>query len=126
MAVVIGEDLLALAYEDRLARLLAHGVGLWDVIQDAVREGSLDAAIRDHSGNDLRSLVARLPALRAVAFNGGTSAKIGRRLLGDTPLDLIALPSSSPAYTLALAAKAEAWNVLKGYLADKFDCSRSG
>jgi hypoxanthine-DNA glycosylase len=119
MGTVIGENLAGMEYEDRLATLLAHGVGLWDVIQEASREGSLDASIRDHSGNDLKALVATLPALRAVAFNGGTSAKIGRKLLGDaTGLDLVALPSSSPAYTLAFSAKAEAWSALKSYLAD--------
>jgi hypoxanthine-DNA glycosylase len=117
MGSVIGEDLAAQPYEARLATLLAHGVGLWDVIQEASRDGSLDAAIRDHRGNDLKALVATLPALRAVAFNGGTSAKIGRQLLGDAPgIDLVALPSSSPAYTLAFSAKAEAWSVLAQYL----------
>jgi len=115
---VIDEDLGAMAYDERLTTLLAHGVGLWDVIQEARREGSLDGAIRDHSGNDLKALAATLPDLRAVAFNGGTSAKIGGKLLGETQgLDLVALPSSSPAYTLAFDAKAEAWSVLRTYLA---------
>ena len=43
---VVGEDLVALPYDQRLTRLLAHGVGLWDVIASAERAGSLDAAIR--------------------------------------------------------------------------------
>ena len=117
MGSVIGEDLAGQPYEDRLMTLLAHRVGLWDVIQEASRQGSLDAAIREHSGNDLRALVKSLPALRAVAFNGGTAARIGRRLLEGMSVDLAPLPSSSPAYTLAFADKAQAWGVLKGYLA---------
>jgi hypoxanthine-DNA glycosylase len=118
IGTVVGENVAAMPYEARLTTLLARGVGLWDVIQEARREGSLDGAIRDHSGNDLKALVATLPALRAVAFNGATSAKIGRKLLGETEgLDLVALPSSSPAYTLAFDAKAEAWSVLRTYLA---------
>ena len=38
--------------------------------------------------------------LKAVAFNGGTAAKIGMPLLAESrkSLDLIRLPSSSPAY----------------------------
>ena len=116
MGSVIGEDLAGQAYEARLATLLAHGVGLWDVIQEASRAGSLDAAIRDHSGNDLNALVESLPALRAVAFNGGTAARIGRRLLEGVGVDLIAMPSSSPAYTLAFADKARKWAVLRPYL----------
>ena len=114
---MIGEDLAGQPYEDRLTTLLAHRFGLWDVIQEASRQGSLDAAIREHSGNDLRALVKSLPALRAVAFNGGMAARIGRRLLEGMSVDLAPLPSSSPAYTLAFADKAQAWGVLKGYLA---------
>lgn len=119
MGVVLGEDIAGMAYEDRLAVLITRGVGIWDVIQDAERQGSLDAAIRDHAANDLVSLIATLPALRAVAFNGATAARIGKRLLADVAgIDLVALPSSSPAYTLPFADKAKAWSVLKAYMAD--------
>lgn len=114
---MIGDEIATRPYEERLHTLLAHGIGLWDVIREASREGSLDAAIRDHSGNDLKALVATLPALRAAAFNGATSAKIGCRLLeGVDGLDFVALPSSSPAYTLPFEAKAKAWSALKPYL----------
>jgi hypothetical protein len=47
------------------------------VIAEAERPGSLDAAIRDPAANDLAALVASLPNLRLVAFNGGTAAKLG-------------------------------------------------
>ena len=81
MGEVLAEDLVGLDYEDRLAALLRHRVGLWDVVAEASRAGSLDAAIRDPHENDLLSLVRSLPELRAVAFNGGTSAKVGLRQL---------------------------------------------
>jgi double-stranded uracil-DNA glycosylase len=56
--------------------------------------------------------------LRAVAFNGGTSARIGRRLLADTPLHLVDLPSSSPAYAaMPFAEKRERWRILQDFLA---------
>lgn len=114
---MLGKDIAPLEYEDRLATLLRCHIGLWDVIGQASREGSLDSAIRDHEGNDLKALVATLPNLRAVAFNGKTAAKIGTKLLEDVAeIALVALPSSSPAYTLAFAAKAQAWGALRGYL----------
>lgn len=111
-------DLRALAYEDRLLMLLAHRVGLWDVIAEAERPGSLDAAIRNETHNALADLVATLPHLRVVGFNGGTAAKIGRRQLAGAmqDLQLIDLPSSSPAYTLTLDAKKQRWLVLREYL----------
>lgn len=110
---LVGEDLAALAYRERLERLKAHGIGLWDVIASARRSGSLDAAIRSPEAADLQRLVAGLPALRAVAFNGGLAARLGRRILsGLDHLQLFDLPSSSPAHAVPLATKARLWAVL--------------
>ena len=116
---VIGHDLAALSYEDRLAALRAAGVGLWDVIASAERPGSLDAAIRAPEAADLRALVATLPALRAVAFNGGKAAKLGRAVLADRSegVALIDLPSSSPAHARPFEEKAAAWAALAHALA---------
>jgi hypoxanthine-DNA glycosylase len=111
----IGEPLGDLDYDARLARIAARGIGLWDVVGEASRIGSLDGALRNVSANPLAAFVARHPQLRAVAFNGQTASKLGRRVLGDSPLTLIDLPSSSPAYTLAFAEKAVRWSVLANF-----------
>ena len=109
----IGEELHGLAYDRRIGRLEARGILLWDVVAEAVRQGSLDASIRSASANALDRFVAERPQLRAVAFNGRTAAAIGRRAVGDLHrLRLIDLPSSSPAFTLSLTEKAERWAVL--------------
>src|ERR1700712_3367804 len=47
LGAVLDEPLPALAYEERLRRVLAHGIGVWDVLAACEREGSLDAAIRN-------------------------------------------------------------------------------
>jgi hypoxanthine-DNA glycosylase len=117
MSEVIGADLVGLAYEARLDQLLGARVGLWDSVGTATRPGSLDGAIRLHSANALRELADSLPALRAIAFNGGTSARIGMKALGaNPPWPLLLLPSSSPAFTLAYERKLEAWLALRDYL----------
>lgn len=117
IGAVIGKDLVPLAYEARLAALLEAGIGLWDTVASATRPGSLDADIRLHEASDLAGLIADLPRLRAIAFNGATSARIGRRQLGDARLALIDLPSSSPAYaSLPFERKREAWLMLRAYL----------
>lgn len=114
---VLGEDLEALAYEVRLERLKARRIGLWDVIASAERSGSLDAAIRSPEAADLRGLVATLPDLRAVAFNGGMAARLGRRILADqADLMLLDLPSSSPAHARPLAEKAARWAALSDFV----------
>ncbi len=113
MEGVLDTPLVPLAYEDRLATLQAHHVGLWDVIAEADRPGSLDAAIRDPATNDLLALIAALPALRLVAFNGGAAAKLGGRLIGDR-IPTLALPSSSPAHAArTFEQKAQAWSALR-------------
>ncbi len=117
MEGVLGAPLVCLGYEDRLATLLARGVGLWDVIAQAERPGSLDAAIRDPAANDLAALIDTLPNLRGVAFNGGTAARLGSRLIGDRVATL-ALPSSSPAHAArSFEDKARAWKAVAGWLA---------
>ncbi len=117
MSEVIGRDLVPLAYEERLAALLEAGVGLWDTVGTATRRGSLDGNIRRHQANPLGELVAALPALRAVGFNGGKSASLGlAQLAGETRLALLPLPSSSPAYTLSFDAKLAVWLKLRAFL----------
>lgn len=116
-AVIGREDLHQLDYDSRLAVLECAGVGLWDVVADAVRAGSLDGAIRDHRPNDLSALIASLPSLRAIGFNGATAARIGRKLIGEFGrIALLDLPSSSPAYTLAYAEKRKRWIRLQDFL----------
>lgn len=114
MELVIGTDLVALAYPARLDALLAAGVGLWDVVRTAGRIGSGDANIRAHTPNALGGLAADLPNLRAIAFNGGKASTIGRKQIADDGrYALITLPSSSAANARwSFAAKAAAWSAL--------------
>ena len=115
---VIGEALAALPYDDRLERLRAHRIGLWDVIAEAHRPGSLDGAIRAAVHRDLAGFAGALPDLRAVAFNGGEAARRGRKqLAGVAGLALVELPSSSAAFAgMTRAAKRERWMGLRGWL----------
>lgn len=118
IGAVVGDDLVSLDYGARLERLADHRIGLWDVVAEATRVGSLDQAIRSAGHNPLADFFAGFPNLEAVAFNGATAAAAGRRLLAGLPLNLIDLPSSSPANTRPFAEKAEAWAVLKTYCSD--------
>jgi len=117
-AAIEREDLPSLDYDTRLSTLLKAGVGLWDTVASALRNGSLDAAIREAQHARLVEFVGTLPALRAVAFNGGTAARIGRKLLAETPHRLVDLPSSSPAYAaMSFVEKRKRWLILQEFLA---------
>ena len=110
-------DLVSLGYDDRLSALQDTGFALWDTVVSARRIGSLDAAIRDAEHAPLAELVATLPHLRAVAFNGRTSSAIGRPQLAHHDLALIDLPSSSPAYaSMPLGDKERLWARLADFL----------
>jgi hypoxanthine-DNA glycosylase len=112
-----GLDLAALDYEDRLETLKARRIALWDTVASAHRIGSGDAAIRNAEHAPLADLAATLPHLRAVAFNGRKSAAIGRPQLAASGLELIDLPSSSPAYAaMPLAEKERLWARLGDFL----------
>ena len=116
--MVIDQDLAPLEYDPRLEALLSAQIGLWDTVASARRKGSLDAAVREVQHAALAELVATLPHLRAIGFNGATAAKIGRQALGETALALIDLPSSSPAHAaMTFAEKAERWKSLREFLA---------
>ena len=102
-------DLVAMSYRARVAEARRRGLALWDVYAACRREGSLDTAIEDAAPNDLAALVARLPSLRAIAHNGGESARAMRltRALG---LRVHRLPSTSPANaSWSLERKLAAW-----------------
>ena len=115
IGLAIGEALEPLAYEQRLERLMANRIGLWDVVERAVRRGSLDQAIRNPAHNRLADYFSGFHNLEAVAFNGSAAAMAGRKMLGATGLILVDLPSSSPANTVPFAKKGEAWAELAHY-----------
>lgn len=89
-------DLRALSYRRRLAELRRRGLGLWDVYARCRREGSLDHAIRDAEYNDFAALRRGAPRARAVAHNGGESARAMRHLAA-LGFEVLRLPSTSPA-----------------------------
>ncbi len=114
LGALLDTDLHGRAYADRLACLRQHGIGVWDVVGQARRVGSLDTALRDVAFNDLNRLIADLPALKVVAFNGKTAVRARRRMAWDNAV--LELPSSSPAFTLGFDAKLAAWQALLPFL----------
>ena len=109
------------SYGERLVALQRAGIGLWDVIGECRRAGSLDSAIVRGSerANALVPLIVSLGQLRVIAFNGATAASLFRRHVEPhlpelrQPVQRIALPSTSPAHAaMGLEALREAWSVL--------------
>lgn len=109
LSALTGEDLASLPYAQRLPRLLAHDVGLWDVLGACERKGSLDSAIRKPAANDFARLRELCPLLETVGFNGQTSGKFAPRFAAAGYRTFV-LPSTSPAHaSLSFAQKLAHW-----------------
>jgi hypoxanthine-DNA glycosylase len=94
---ILDEPLVTLAYPERLERVLAHRVGIWDVYAACRRTGSLDSQILAPQSNDLESLPRLAPQLRAVAFNGQAAGRFQARI-SELGYACGVLPSTSPAH----------------------------
>ncbi len=116
---------LELPYQKRLAALQEAGIALWDVLQACDRTGSLDGNIRKESeiANDLPGLLADLPSVQAIGFNGGKARMAFHQLvipkLNSSITNKIALyplPSTSPANArMSFEEKLKEWQVLIQY-----------
>lgn len=90
-----------LPYTERVARLIANGVAVWDVLQACEREGSLDSSIRAEVPNDFAAFFSSHPDIRCVGLNGGKAAATFRKFAAASlPPGAVAhiLPSTSPAH----------------------------
>lgn len=115
MGALFGFDPLHTAYDRRLAAVQDGGVALWDVLASCERPGSLDSAIVPASivPNDFAAFLAAHPRVQRVCFNGAKAEAVFRRQVLPAlaqELDLLRLPSTSPAHAgMPLAAKTAAW-----------------
>lgn len=109
-----------LPYPQRLARLTAAGVALWDVLAQCRRPGSLDQHIRLASAslNDFAGFLAAHPQITHVFCNGQLAFRLfSRRVapgLSGRALLVTRLPSTSPAMaSLRLEDKLARWQALR-------------
>lgn len=117
MAALLQQDWSA-SFEQRYEQLQQQHIGLWDVLAQCERPGSLDSSIRSQSikTNDIPGLVLRHPECQAIALNGNKAADLFKRyLLKVHPaifnsIQIVALPSTSPAHArMSLEDKTQVW-----------------
>ncbi len=114
-----------LPYAERLAKLTAAKIALWDVLQHCEREGSLDSAIvrATKAPNDFAAFLPACPLIRAIFFNGQEAESSFLKLVKPnlapsllSGITLARLPSTSPANRMARAEKLKAWRALEAFL----------
>jgi len=95
-------------YQTRIRQLLGGGIGLWDVLAECERDGSLDSAIKSSSivVNDFVALLNQFSQIKTVAFNGKAAQNLFNRhalpVLTECHINIdnirwLSLPSTSPA-----------------------------
>ena len=112
---VLAEPLPQLPYAERLARVKAHRVAIWDTIVECERSGSLDTAIRNAERGEIHRVHRIARELRAVCFNGKTAGR-AQPPWAEAGYETIVMPSTSPAYTLPIAEKLVQWRALARFL----------
>ena len=85
-------------YKEKVMFLHKFHIGVWDVIQTALRKGSLDTNIRREMPNDIYGVLNKFRAIRVIGFNGKKAEKIFYKYFDEYPnIKYLYLPSSSPA-----------------------------
>ena len=115
LGAVLGEPLAELPYAQRLERVKARRVAIWDTIVACERAGSLDASIRNAERGELRRVHRAAPQLVAVCFNGQTAGR-AEPVWAEAGYQTVVMPSTSPAYTLPIERKLERWQALRQFL----------
>jgi hypoxanthine-DNA glycosylase len=115
-----------LPYAERIARLHALGIGIWDVLERCERAGSLDSGIVPASEvpNDIPGLLRAQPTITAIALNGAKALQVFARRIEPAieastraALGIVALPSTSPANaSISRAAKLARWRELLSWV----------
>ena len=117
MSDLLGFDVQA-DYDARLAGLRSAGIGLWDVLRNCERPGSLDSAIvRDSMEvNDFGALFDEYRGIARVFFNGAKAEHVYLRLVAprlESGVRTVRLPSTSPAHaSVTYDAKLRAWRAV--------------
>jgi double-stranded uracil-DNA glycosylase len=112
LSAIRGIDCPAL-YEEKKRLISDMDLGLWDVCHTCIRPGSADSDIRDEEPNEIKELLIEFPSIRTILFNGKTAEKLFfRHFKKFDGIKTVAMPSTSPAYTLAFKQKLEAWQAI--------------
>ena len=97
-------------FEEKIALLQQHHLGLWDVLAYCERKGSLDVHIKNQIENDISDLIRQFPKIKKILFNGKQSYQYFQRKFGQIEgVSCHVMPSTSPAHTMKFEQKLLQW-----------------
>ncbi|MGZ9736150.1 DNA-deoxyinosine glycosylase [Flavobacterium sp. GNP002] len=97
-------------FEEKIQLLQANNIGLWDVLENCERKGSLDIHIKNQKENDFETLFKEFPGISKIVFNGKESHKYFLKKFGQIKgITYYVMPSTSPANTMLFDNKLKIW-----------------
>ena len=100
-------------FEEKISLLQKHKIGLWDVLENCERKGSLDIHIKNHKENDFEMLFDEFSGINKIVFNGKESHKYFFKKFGQIKgITYYVMPSTSPANTMSFEKKLEIWSTI--------------
>ncbi|MBU0942361.1 MAG: DNA-deoxyinosine glycosylase [Bacteroidetes bacterium] len=105
------EEYSTIDFKDKIEFLLSHKLGLWDVLKNCERKGSLDIAIKNQTENDFDSFFKKHKNIEVIIFNGKESHRFFLKKYGQIQgITYHIMPSTSPANTMTFINKLNLWS----------------
>lgn len=102
---------ISIVFREKIQTLQAHKIGLWDVLENCERKGSLDIHIINQKENDFETLFKEFPGITKLIFNGKESHKYFLKRFGQIEgITYNVMPSTSPANTMSFENKLKSWS----------------
>nr|WP_315171910.1 DNA-deoxyinosine glycosylase [uncultured Flavobacterium sp.] len=100
-------------YKNKVNILLQNRIGLWDVVRNCERKGSLDVAIKNQEINDFDSFFNEHPQITTLLFNGKIAYQFFYKRYGQIKgITYYVMPSTSPANTMTFEKKLNEWSLV--------------
>jgi hypoxanthine-DNA glycosylase len=98
-------------FNEKIKFLQLNKIGLWDVLENCERRGSLDVHIKNQTENDFKSLFQEFSGINKIVFNGKESYRFFANKFGQIEgITYYVMPSTSPANTIAFENKLKSWS----------------
>ncbi|MEO8253605.1 MAG: DNA-deoxyinosine glycosylase [Flavobacterium sp.] len=97
-------------FEEKIKLLEKNKIGIWDVLENCERKGSLDIHIKNQKPNDFENLFKQYPNIKKIIFNGKESHRYFIKSFGQIKgITYYVMPSTSPANTMSFENKLKNW-----------------
>jgi hypoxanthine-DNA glycosylase len=98
-------------FEEKIKLLQTNKIGIWDVLENCERKGSLDIHIKNQKENDFDTLFKEFPSIKKIVFNGKKSHRFFLKKFGQIEgITYNIMPSTSPANTMSFENKFKIWS----------------